>query len=127
MGSNSLFCIGVIVGASLLLWFVYGLHYSGYQAVRLLFLMVAIPLWWAGNRAARYSNEAQALFKSLGKQVPKEFNLVSASLSSHESWARPGLLQDYRRWQRVLAFLGGIATSWMLGTFVVGIGVLQRA
>ena len=127
MSLNSLFAIGAGTGACLLAWFVYGLDYSGFQAVRLLFVVSILPLWWAGNRATRYSNEAQTLFKSLGKRVPKEFGMVSEALLSNAGWARPGLLQDYQRWQRVLALLGGIAIAWMLGAFVVGIGVLPRS
>jgi hypothetical protein len=126
MGLAPLFAIGAAVGAGLLGWFVYGLNYTGFQAVRLLFLVSTLPLWLASVRATRYSNEAQALFKSLGKRVPKEFGQVSTALTTNAGWARPGLLQDYQRWQRIISLLGGIAIAWMLGAFVVGVGVLQR-
>jgi hypothetical protein len=127
MGLASLFAIGAGIGACLVAWFFYGLHYSGFQAVRLLFLVSALPLWWAGRRATRYSNEAQALFKSLGKRVPRDFSLVSEALMANAGWARPGLLQDYQRWQRVVSLLGGISITAILGAIVAGIGVLQRS
>lgn len=127
MGLISLFAIGAGVGACLLAWFSYGLHYSAFQAIRLLFLVSALPLWWAGKRATRYSNEAQALFKSLGKQVPKDFTLVSEALIANAGWARPGLLHDYQRWQRIGSLLGGIAITGILGALVAGLGVLQRS
>ncbi|PTT89541.1 hypothetical protein DBR42_07635 [Pelomonas sp. HMWF004] len=125
MGLGPFFAAGAGMGACLLAWFCYGLHYSGVQAVRLLFLCSALPLWFASSRAVRYSNEAQRMFKSVGEQVPKEFGQVSEALTSHAGWARPGLLEDYQRWQRTLSFLGGVAITGMLGAFVFGIGVLQ--
>lgn len=127
MGLNSLFAIGAGLGACLLAWFFYGLQYSGFQSVRLLFLISVMPAWLAGNRADRYSKEAQALFKSLGKRVPKEFRRVSEALASNSAWARPGLLQDYQRWQRTLALLVGIAFAGVPGAVVIGIGTLQNS
>ncbi|MFG6469101.1 hypothetical protein [Roseateles sp. BYS87W] len=127
MGLGSLFAIGAGIGACLLAWFFYGFQYSGFQSVRLLFLVSVFPAWLAGNRADRYSKEAQALFKRMGKRVPKEFRLVSEALSSGAAWARPGLLQDYQRWQRILVLLAGIAFAGVPGAFVIGIGVLQRS
>jgi hypothetical protein len=127
MGLGSFFAIGAGVGACLLTWFVYGLHYSGFQAVRLLFLVSVFPVWFASRRADQYSKEAQALFRSLGKNVPRAFDQVSEALMSNAAWARAGLLADYQHWQRIISFLGGISVAWMLGAFAVGITVLQRS
>lgn len=126
MSLSSLFAIGAGVGACLLGWFVYGLHYGGFQAVRLLLLLSLLPLWLASLRARRYSNEAQAFFESLGKRVPREFHHVSATLTLNAGRARPGLLDDYQRWQRIISLLGGVAMAWVLGACAVGIGVLQQ-
>jgi hypothetical protein len=126
MGLGSLFSIGAVAGICLLCWFVYGLHYSSFQAVRLLFLLVLFPLWLIGNRAKRFGDEAQALFKFLGKRVPRDFGFVSEALDAHAAWARPGLLQDYQRWQRIGALLGGVAMVGVLGALLFGLRVFQR-
>ena len=127
MGLASLFATGFCVGTALIAWFFWGLDYSGFKAVKLLFLVSTLPAWWVIQRASKYGDEAQALFKSLGKRVPREYTLVSQALIANNGWARPGLLEDYQRWQRLSLFFSGILMVWILGAAVVGLGVLRHS